>query len=80
VTIDVHTILTMLLGGVCGILGWFGRELWAAVQKLRSDLSALEVKIGSDYVRYDRLQDVMKPVMQKLDHIEDALTHKVDKP
>jgi hypothetical protein len=80
VTIDVHTIMTLLLGGVCGLLGWLGRELWSAVQKLRDDLAKLEVKLGSDYVRYDRLQDVMKPVMTKLERIEDALMHKVDKP
>ena len=79
-TIDLHFIVTTGLGLVCALLGWLGREVWGAVQKLRADLSTLEVKLGTDYVRYDRLQDVMKPVMQKLDRIEDALSHKVDRP
>lgn len=79
-TFDAHFIVTTLLGIFCAILGWLGREIWGAVQKLRADLSTLEVKLGSDYVRYDRLQDVMKPVMQKLDRIEDALAHKADRP
>lgn len=77
--VDLHFILTALLGVFCAILGWLGREVWGAVQKLRADLSSLEVRIGTDYVRYDRLQDVMKPIMQKLDRIEEALTHKADR-
>ncbi len=61
-------------------LGWFARELYTATQSLRRDLSALEVRISSDYVRYDRLQDALKPVLDKLQRIEDTLGHKADKP
>ena len=60
-------------------LGWFARELYTATQSLRRDLSALEVRISSDYVRYDRLQDALKPVLDKLQRIEDTLGHKADK-
>jgi cell division protein FtsB len=86
VTIDLHFIVTALLGLVTALMGWFGRELWAAVQKLRADLSALskelsalEVKISSDYVRYDRLQDALKPIMETLHEIREAVARKVDK-
>jgi cell division protein FtsB len=78
-TLDLHFVVTVLLGGVCGVLGWFGRELWAAVQQLRRDLAALEVRIGQDYIRYDRLQDAIRPILEKLQRIEDALAHKADK-
>lgn len=79
-TIDIQSIATLALGGVCGLLGWLGRELWSAVSLLRSDLQALEVKLGTDYVRYDRLQDAMRPILEKLDRIQTALDHKADKP
>ena len=65
------------LGGA--VLGWLARELWGAVQKLRADLQSLEVRISSDFVRYDRLQDALKPIMDKLTRIEDTLGHKADK-
>lgn len=78
--IDLHTILTGLLGVVCAVLGWLGRELWQAVQSLRRDLGALEVRIGTDYVRYDRLQDALKPVLDALADIRAKLDHKLDKP
>lgn len=79
-TVDIHTLLTAAIGLCCGLLGWLGRELWQAVQKLRSDLAQLEVRIGTDYVRYDRLQDALRPVIKRLDDIAEALNHKADKP
>lgn len=77
-TFEQAFLAALGIGGA--VLGWLARELWAAVQKLRTDLQALEVRISSDYVRYDRLQDAMRPVMDKLQRIEDQLTHKADKP
>lgn len=62
-----------------GVLGWLARELWSAVQALRQDLSKLEVRISAEYVRQDRMDKVMEPVMRKLDRIEEVLNHKVDK-
>ncbi len=67
------------LGVVSALLGWFARELYAATQQLRKDLSALEVQITSDYVRYDRLQDAMKPIMDSLSEIKHTLASKADK-
>ena len=77
---SIESVFMSLVGCAIGVLGWFARVLYEATQSLRRDLSALEVRIGTDYVRYDRLQDVMKPLMQQLDRIEDALTRKADKP
>lgn len=79
-TIDAHFIITALLGIVCAVLGWLGRELWTAVQTLRADLSALEIKIGADYIRYDRLQDALLPIKEALNEIKNTLAHKQDKP
>lgn len=76
---ELTTVALFALGLFCTILGWLGRELWSAVQKLRADLSALEVRIGNDYIRYDRLQDLLKPIVDSLEEIKSALTHKADK-
>lgn len=72
-------IVMAALGIACGVLGWFARELYGATQNLRKDLSALEVKIGSDYIRYDRLQDALKPIMDSLSEIKHTLVGKADK-
>jgi hypothetical protein len=72
-------IIMGLLGFACAVLGWLGRELWGAVQMLRKDLQSLEVRISSDYIRYDRLQDMLHPIIEKLDVISAALLNKADK-
>lgn len=76
---ETSQIALWALGAVCAVLGWFARELYTATQNLRKDLSALEVRIGSDYIRYDRLQDALKPIMQSLQDIKYTLESKVDK-
>lgn len=72
-------LILMVVSCSCGGLGWFARELYGATQKLRQDLSDLEVRIGRDYVRYDRLQDALKPILEGIHDIKDALKGKVDK-
>lgn len=76
---NLEQMIIGLIGIACGILGWFARELYNATQALRKDLSALEVQIGRDYVMYDRLQDALKPVMDSLHEIKQALQGKADK-
>ena len=76
---NLEQAFMILLGITTGILGWFSRSLWDAVQKLKEDLGKLEIKIGTDYVRYDRLQDALKPVLEALSEIKHALNSKQDK-
>jgi hypothetical protein len=78
-TLDLHWLINGLLGLVLVGIGWFCRELWSAVQNLRLDLSALENRVSKDYVSYDRLRDVMQPVMEALHEIKDTLKSKADK-
>lgn len=72
-------ILIGLVGAACAGLGWFANQLYQAVEKLKEDVLQLEVKIGTDFVRYDRLQDMLKPILSGIDEIKDALKTKADK-
>lgn len=76
---DLTQIFIAALSIACAVLGWFARELYGATQALRKDLSSLEVRISSEYVRYDRLQDAMKPIMDSLREIKQTLERKADK-
>lgn len=76
---EISQIALWALGAVCTVLGWFARELYNATQSLRKDLSALEINLNRDYVRYDRLQDALKPVMDSLTEIKQTLAGKADK-
>lgn len=76
---SIDQVFILLLGGICAVMGWFGREMYAAVNKLKDDLSRLEIRIGTDYVRYDRLHDALLPIKETLDEIKDALKAKADR-
>jgi hypothetical protein len=94
--IDFQTMLMALLGLCCTVMGWFLRELWGAVKSLRSDLSALEVRISQkalkadlaalevhitkDFVSFDRLADAMRPILEGINEIKHTLEGKADKP
>jgi hypothetical protein len=80
VAMDVTQIGVIALGIGFSALGWFARELWSAVQALKTEVKNLEVKIGTDYVRYDRLQDALRPIKEALDEIKTSLRDKADKP
>lgn len=75
----VEQIIMALLGLSCSALGWFARELYGATQSLRRDLSELQIQIGRDYIRYDRLQDALKPIMDSLHEIKQTQASKADK-
>ena len=76
---DFQQLFMALIGGCCVVLGWFSRTLYDAIQALRKDLSTLEVQINREYVRYDRLIDAFKPVMESLQEIKQTLAGKADK-
>jgi hypothetical protein len=76
---NFEQLFMALLGGCCVVLGWFSRTLYDATQSLRKDLSILEVQINREYVRYDRLADAFKPVMESLQEIKQTLAGKADK-
>ncbi len=68
------------MGMAMAALGWFARELYGAVNKLKDDLLRLEVRIGTDFVRYDRLRDMLEPIGHAVEEIRGSLVGKVDKP
>lgn len=75
----IQPVLMLLLTVINGIIGWFAREIWAAIQKLKEDVSKLEVLVGTEYVRYDRLKDALQPIMDALSEIKHTMNTKADK-
>lgn len=66
---DTQSLLNLLFSSAGLILGWFLRELWAAVKELKADLAKLREEIPKDYVtKDDYRQDVkeLKDMISKL--------------
>jgi hypothetical protein len=74
-----QSFLNYIFGGVIALLGWFGRTLWDAVQKLKDDLKDIEVDLPSTYVKKTELDNRLQKIETMLDKIFDKLESKVDK-
>lgn len=72
-------IVMGLLAFVSGILGWLMREIWQAVKEQRKDLDDLRSHVADDYIKYDRMQDLLRPLMQGIEEVKQMLHRKVDK-
>jgi hypothetical protein len=71
---DWQIIINLVGGAVLATIGWFARELWAAVQALKEDVKRIEVELPTSYVRkidiesrFDRLEVILDRIMDKLD-------------
>ena len=62
----------VLFGGA--VLGWLWKTLWNAVDRLKSDLKDLEVKLPETYAmkididkRFDRIEAALERIYEKID-------------
>ena len=74
-----QSIINLLIGTVLAVLGWFARQLWDAVQTLKTDMKDIEVSLPTHYVRKDELEARFDKLESMLDKIFEKLDHKVDK-
>jgi len=73
-----HLINGLLAGGFT-VLGWFARELWAAVKELKADLASLREDLPKEYVAKDDYREDIKEIKLLLAKIFEKLENKADK-
>lgn len=71
---DWQIVINLVGGGILATIGWFARELWAAVQNLKNDIQKIEVDLPTNYVRkidleakFDKLESTLQRILDKLD-------------
>ena len=74
-----QAIINLIIGAVLSVLGWFARQLWDAVQDLKSDMKQLEVDLPTYYVRKEDLEARLDRIEASLNRIFEKLDHKADK-
>lgn len=74
-----QSIIDIVGGGVLAVVGWFARELWAAVKGLQKDISKLREELPKTYVAKDDFSDFRRELMTVLTRIETKLDGKADK-
>jgi hypothetical protein len=76
---DFQTLINVGAGSSLAVMGWFARELWAAVKELRTDLSRLREEIAKDYVTKGDFKDAVHEMKALLIGIDNKLDRKADK-
>lgn len=61
------------------VVGWFARELWAAVKELKADLSKLREDLPKTYISREDYRADLSEIKIMLRRIEDKLEKKEDK-
>jgi len=72
-------VINVFLGLGMTVVGWFARELWAAVKELKSDLAKLREDLPKDYVARDDYKEDIREVKALLAKIFEKLENKADK-
>ena len=76
---DSQAVINAIGGLLAIVIGWLGRELWDAVQKLKSDMKDLEINLPTNYVRKDDMEARFDKLEFMLNKLFDKLDNKVDK-
>ena len=71
--INVQNLIEIGLAAVMAVLGWFLREMWAAVQKLKEDLSFIREDMPSNYVQKEDYKADIGRIHELLDKIYDRM-------
>jgi hypothetical protein len=72
-------LINALIGGGFAILGWFARELWAAVKDLKTDLAKLREDLPKEYLAKDDYKEDIREIKSMLAKIFEKLENKADK-
>ncbi len=75
---DFQFFFNTVLGAALMVIGWFARQLWDATQKLKEDVSDLELNMSENYVkkiditsRFDKIESILERLFDKLESKED---------
>ena len=61
-------------GGALTAIGWFCRQVWDSVQKLKEEVHAIEVDLPRNYVRQDQIEAKLDKIDQRFDKLDAHIT------
>jgi hypothetical protein len=65
--------INLFFGVGLTVMGWFARELWAAVKDLKTDLAKLRENLPKDYIAKDDYKEDIREIKSMLAKIFEKL-------
>lgn len=76
---DWQMVVNLAGGALLTAIGWWCREIWESIKKLKDDIQKLEVDLPSKYVQKAEINARLDKIDSILERIFDKLDNKVDK-
>jgi len=73
---EITQVFTTLLVVACGALGWFGRTIFSETRSLRNDITDVKVLLSAEYIKHDRFQKALDPLILAVDELRKELYNK----
>lgn len=77
--LDFQVLFNAAAGLIFLGAGWFLRQLWDAVERLKKDLHEIEKDLPVLYVRREEYTEIMRDIREMFNKINDKLDNKADK-
>ena len=74
-----QNLINIFLGLGMTVVGWFARELWAAVKELKSNISQVREQLMKEYLTKDDYREDIREIKMMLAKIFEKLENKADK-
>ena len=74
-----QSIINLLFATASALVGWWCREIWTSLQKLREDLQKLEVNLPEKYCSKIDIEKRLDRIDRTLDQIWNDMKEKADK-
>ena len=76
---EFQPIFNLIGGALLCAIGWWCREIWDSVKKLKENIQSIEVDLPKNYVSKSDIDTRLDKIDQVLERIFDKLDEKVDK-
>ena len=60
--LEPQSLINLVGGAVLGVIGWFARSLYGAVEQLRKDVHQIEVDLPKSYVPKEDWSESLKKI------------------
>lgn len=69
-----------LIGGAAALgVGWWCRQIWDSVNKLKEDVKQIEIDLPTHYIKKDEIKERFDRIELLLDKLYEKLEQKADK-